>query len=72
MRNTFFLISCCVVLIVFITLPACGEDDTPPFECADTIGCVTIEPGEPIELGVLQALSGGAGPNGLVQVRIVQ
>jgi branched-chain amino acid transport system substrate-binding protein len=45
--------------------------DTPKsrFECSDAIGCVDVAPGEPIKIGVLQALSGKVAPLGLEQVR---
>lgn len=62
-----------VVLAVFasISMVDCKKSE-PIFECTDTIGCVNIAPGKPIEIGVLQALSGGSGPNGLVQVRSIE
>ena len=55
--------SCVLVLVVLvgILLAAC-QPVPPPFECTDAIGCVDIAPGEPLKLGVLQALSGGAAP----------
>ncbi|MCP4536307.1 MAG: ABC transporter substrate-binding protein [Chloroflexi bacterium] len=58
-------------LIVSVTglLTACQP---PPFVCTDAIGCVDIAPGEPIELGVLQALSGGAAPFGVEQSRSIE
>ena len=43
----------CVVLL----MASCGPAATP-FECADAIGCVEVAPGEPIRIGVMQALSG--------------
>ena len=51
---------------------AARQKDAPVFTCSDAIGCVTIDPGEPIELGVLQALSGGPAPIGLAQVRSIE
>jgi branched-chain amino acid transport system substrate-binding protein len=41
-------------------------------ECTDAIGCVSIAPGEPIQLGVLQALSGGVAPSGIEQSRSIE
>jgi hypothetical protein len=35
-------------------LTSCNESE-PPFTCTDTIGCVAVVPGEPLEIGVLQA-----------------
>jgi len=57
-------------LVSFVTglLTAC-QPAPPPFECTDAIGCVTIAPGEPLKLGVLQPLSGGMALVGADQVR---
>ncbi len=67
-RNFFSLF---VVVLVGVLLGAC-QQSPPPFECTDAIGCVTIAPGEPLKLGVLQALSGGAAPFGTDQLRGVE
>ena len=56
-----------VGLSVFL-IPAC-EKPKPVFECTDSIGCVEIGPGEPIHIGVLQALSGDVAPLGKEQIR---
>lgn len=37
--------------------------------CMDTLGCVTIAPGESLRIGVLQALSGQVAPLGQAQLR---
>jgi branched-chain amino acid transport system substrate-binding protein len=50
-------------LAVVFLLGACGST-TVPYECTDAIGCVEIAPGDPIRIGVLQALSGSMGPQG--------
>ena len=65
--------SCVLSLVVLagVLLAAC-QPTPPPFECTDSIGCVDIAPGEPIKLGVLQALSGGVAPIGLDQTRGVE
>ncbi len=54
-----------VTLLLFLALllAGCGPA-TESFECTDAIGCVEIPPGEPIKIGVLQALSGDMGPQG--------
>jgi len=57
-----------LALFVAVLLFACQEVD-PPFECTDAIGCVEIAPGEPIRLGMIQALSGGMAHVGVVQAR---
>jgi branched-chain amino acid transport system substrate-binding protein len=57
-----------VIFLAHIFSTGC---DTPKsrFECSDAIGCVDVAPGEPIKIGVLQALSGKVAPLGLEQVR---
>jgi branched-chain amino acid transport system substrate-binding protein len=50
---------------------ACKKSE-PQFECTDKIECIRIPPGEPIKLGVLQALSGKVAPLGRDQVRGIQ
>ena len=57
------LICCCV-------LTACQSP--PRFECRDAIGCITIAPGEPLKIGVIQALSGPVAPIGIEQMRAIQ
>lgn len=47
---------------------SCGHQ-TPVFQCEDDIGCVDIAPGQPVKLGVLQALSGKVGALGREQMR---
>jgi branched-chain amino acid transport system substrate-binding protein len=61
------------VLLLLTTLMLAGCRPTPsPFECADEIGCVTIEPGEPIKLGSFQALSGAMASNGQENLRTIE
>ena len=60
----------CSALAVFITLAGCLN--TNEYNCADTLGCVTIAPGEPIDIGVLQVLSGDLKNQGIMQVRGVE
>jgi branched-chain amino acid transport system substrate-binding protein len=45
------------LLIAAAMLTGC-QPASAPFACTDAIGCVDIAPGEPIQLGVMQALSG--------------
>jgi branched-chain amino acid transport system substrate-binding protein len=52
---------CCVAALIAVALlAACGK----PFECKDSIGCVTVKPGDPVKIGVIQALSGNVEPSG--------
>lgn len=47
-----------------------GCKSTPPrATCSDILGCVTVEPDQPINIGVLQALSGKVAPLGEAQVK---
>lgn len=57
------------LLIAVILLAACSESNQPAYECGDTLGCVEIGPGEPIQIGVLQALTGDIAPLGQAQLR---
>lgn len=66
-RSTAFTIPILILLPVLLFL-AC-EKPEPAFECTDTIGCVKIAPGEALQFGVLQALSGKVAPLGREQIR---
>ena len=57
-----------LALLTIIGLASC-QSGPPPFECTDAIGCVTIGPEEPVEIGVIQALSGEVATLGIDQVR---
>ncbi len=59
------------LLLTAVLTCACSQK-TPSFKCTDPIGCVTVSPGQPIEIGVLQSLSGGVAPLGIEQVRGIQ
>lgn len=63
-----FIVS--IVLLVQTVFIACRQ--APPFECMDEIGCITIQPDEPIKIGVLQALSGGAATFGTTQANSIE
>lgn len=58
-----------LMLLGILGLSAC-ESRLP--ECNDRLGCVTILPDEPIELGVLQSLSGSMSPVGKTQLNSIQ
>lgn len=59
------------ILLAVVLVTACQKPE-PQFECSDDIGCIRISPGEPIKLGVLQALSGKVAPLGRDQVCGIQ
>jgi branched-chain amino acid transport system substrate-binding protein len=54
-----------------LLLVAC-QQTTPPFECTDAIGCVTIAPGDPIKLSALQVLSGDIAYAGTEHVQSIE
>ena len=59
------------LLVVLIFLPwmsACQKPE-PPFHCTDPLGCVDIQPGKPIKIGILQSLTGDVASLGTEQVR---
>ncbi|OGU57266.1 MAG: ABC transporter substrate-binding protein [Ignavibacteria bacterium GWF2_33_9] len=60
-----------LLLILFSVFLSCGNR-SPSFECADSIGCVSISPDDPVKIGVIQALSGKVAPLGLEQIRGIE
>ena len=60
------------VFLTAVLWAVSGCDKPKPFACDDPIGCVHIKPEDPIEIGVMQVLSGGLKPSGLMQVRGVE
>jgi branched-chain amino acid transport system substrate-binding protein len=60
-----------VLLIGAILLGGGCGTTAPTFECTDAIGCVTLASDEPINIGVIQALSGGPSVIGQEQVNSV-
>lgn len=63
---------CLGCLLLFSSLLVACQTSQPSFECTDSIGCVTFAPGEPIGIGVLQSLTGGAAPGGTEQARTIE
>ncbi len=57
-----------LVLFLAVILSSCSELKSSK-ECTDPLGCVVIGPGEPVKIGVLQALSGKVAPLGQAQIR---
>lgn len=55
-------------MFFFVVLSGCDRSDTS-LACVDTIGCVDLEHGEPLKIGVLQSLSGDVAPLGQEQIR---
>jgi len=56
---------------LLLLLCSCSEPETS-FTCTDTIGCITVGPEEPVQIGVLQALTGEVAPLGQAQLRGLQ
>ncbi|MCP4539340.1 MAG: ABC transporter substrate-binding protein [Chloroflexi bacterium] len=67
----YFFSTLVLVLLISSLLTAC-QKDVPIFECTDVIGCVEISPGEPIKIGVLQALSGDVAILGTTQSQAIE
>jgi branched-chain amino acid transport system substrate-binding protein len=69
------MLKCLVYLFFVVTthmlLIGC-QQSSPPFECTDKIGCVTIKTNEPVKIGVIQDFSGGAAIFGGEQVNGVK
>ena len=60
----------CLVLVLPLVFMFSGcENEKPKFQCRDDLGCVVLAPGEPLKIGVLQALSGKVANLGREQVR---
>ena len=59
-----------LLLFAMLLLASC-RPASPPFECDDAIGCVVVEPGAPLKIGVIQNVT-GVGPSGLGLVRCVE
>ncbi|MBN1146613.1 MAG: branched-chain amino acid ABC transporter substrate-binding protein [Anaerolineales bacterium] len=65
-------VSFILLLSIAALLVGCQPAAVPPVECNDAIGCVEIAPGEPIRLGVLQALSGDLAPQGTNMLQSIE
>jgi branched-chain amino acid transport system substrate-binding protein len=57
--------------LVLVLLQAGCRPASPPLECDDAIGCVEVEPGAPIKIGVILNFT-GAGPPGLTLLRCIE
>lgn len=71
-HNVHLTRSMTLIIILILTLSACrdGEKDKDvesSFVCTDKLGCVTINPGQPIKITSLQVLSGDPAPLGRTQ-----
>jgi len=55
------------LVVLLLSFPGCSNEP-PKFVCQDAIGCVEIAPGEPLRIGVIQALSGKVAALGREQI----
>lgn len=60
-----------ILSVLFLVLFSC-KSQVPSFECVDHLGCVSIGPGDPIKIGVIQALSGKVAHLGQEQIRGIE
>lgn len=56
-------------LSALLLLAGCNNVDQPAPLCSDSLGCIHIKSGDPLRLGVIQALNGETAPLGEAQVR---
>lgn len=66
-RYTIFI---CVLGLLLVSCDR--KKETVQFECADSIRCITIGPGQPIKIGVIQDLSGESETFGRPQLRSIE
>ncbi len=59
------------VILVAMLLAGCDKSKQN-FKCSDSIGCVNVDPDEPIKIGVLQALSGKVASLGQEQIQGIE
>lgn len=73
MNQKTFMLSLLAVIalaVVFILVrPQSEHTSQPEFKCRDAIGCVTIQPNEPLKIALLQPRSGRLKDMGTVQIR---
>jgi branched-chain amino acid transport system substrate-binding protein len=56
------------LILLAVCLASCSAGE-PPSPCQDKLGCVAVEAGKPLKLGVIQAMSGKLASIGTDQVR---
>ena len=60
------------IFVAIATIIVACQPTTTPFVCEDPLGCVVVEPDEPIKLGAIQTLSGGAANIGISQLNSIE
>ncbi len=58
----------CLFFIMVTAVCFAGCRNSKDFLCNDTLGCVTLAPEDPIEIGAMMVLSGGLEAQGVMQV----
>lgn len=71
-RSKRLVLSAFALALLAGVLTFCEKAKTPPFECKDSLGCVSLSPDEPLKIGVLQALSGKVAALGREQIRGIE
>lgn len=66
LRHTGCSFLCFLILVVLLT--GCEQKPEPP-GCTDPLGCVTLASEDPVQIGVLQSLSGKTATLGREQIR---
>ncbi len=61
-----------IVLLLTVIIMAACQQTSPPYDCTDSIGCVTITPEESVKIGIIQAMSGGASNIGINQSKTMK
>lgn len=61
-----------LLLLCGLLLPACSREQPQRSACPGALGCVWVEPGEPVRIVSLQALSGELGATGQEYVRALE
>lgn len=59
------------LLLLAVIVWACRQH-TPEFQCKDSLGCVRVAPGQPLKIGVLQALTRDVASIGKGQIRGIE
>ena len=61
-----------LALLALIPLLSACRQPPPSFQCTDKLGCVDIQPEEPIKIGILQAMTGDVASLGQEQIRGIE
>jgi branched-chain amino acid transport system substrate-binding protein len=68
----FFRLRFPLILLALVPWLLSCHGPAPPFSCTDPLGCVDIRPGQPVTIGILQAMSGDVATLGQEQIRGIE